>query len=171
MYFCVGHGTLVMENFCWAWNFWSWENIFVVVGHVICGHGKIFVVGHVICGHGKFFWTCNIWSNFVCRTSRAKGAFKCWKAYGKYCLWILRTSLMKPASNFFPSFTELGMSWVQGSPVTPCFVKTVLGYHVHIPFSGHWWSDANTLRLLHHHLLEIGQWKNQDQWFTCFKRD
>ena len=89
MYFCVGHGTLVMENFCWAWNFWSWENIFVVVGHVICGHGKIFVVGHVICGHGKFFWTCNIWSNFVCRTSRAKGAFKCWKAYGKYCLWIL----------------------------------------------------------------------------------
>ena len=66
------------------------------------------------------------WPTLFCRTSRIEVASKCWKAYRRYCLKILRTSLMKRLPEFFPCFIELGYSWVQGSLVTPCFVRAVL---------------------------------------------
>ena len=50
-FFGIDHGTLIMEGFCWAWDF---------------GYGNIFV-GYVLLDHGKFlwlwFWTC---INFFC---------------------------------------------------------------------------------------------------------
>ena len=52
----------------------------------------VFLVGHEI-----FLVVLMLGQTLFCRTLRAGVAFKCWNAYGKYCLWILRTSSMKQA--------------------------------------------------------------------------
>ena len=62
-YFFIGHGSLIMENFCWALDFWSWKNFcwtwnFLVMENLcwVCDvrSWKIFV-GDVMLDHGNFF--------------------------------------------------------------------------------------------------------------------
>ena len=78
---------LVTENFCWVWDFWSWKKNF---GHVIL-EWKILV-------DMWFLIMLMMGQILFCKTSKAEVVFKCWKAYRKYCLRILGTSLMTRAS-------------------------------------------------------------------------
>ena len=159
-------------------------NMGFFVGHVVMGHGIFFVFFVFLVGHEIiiiFFLNMGLLSpwNFLtswwwakslfCRTSRVEVALKCWKVYGENCLLTLGTLSM--SRNFFWGFIESGNSWVQGSPVAPCFVRMILGYHIHFPFFRHWRSNFDTLWLLCHHQLEIGWWKNQGQWFPYSKGD
>ena len=132
VFFGIDHGTLIMEGFCWAWDF-GYGNIFV--GYVLLDHGKFLWLWFWTCinffcdfGHegiflivilvwiweklcmvmGNFFWLCiymkkkifgcdfghgkffvvivMLVQTLFCRTSRVEATFKCWKAYGRYCL-------------------------------------------------------------------------------------
>ena len=97
MKFLFGYGFVFL---CWTWNFghgkFCWACNF--------GHGNFWTCDF---GHGNFFLDMWWWvtlmldQTFFCRTIRAEVAFKCWKAYGKYCLQILRTSSMKLAFKLF----------------------------------------------------------------------
>ena len=85
--FLLGMRFLVTENFCWVWDFWSWKKNF---GHVIL-EWKILV-------DMWFLIMLMMGQILFCKTSKAEVVFKCWKAYRKYCLRILGTSLMTRAS-------------------------------------------------------------------------
>ena len=159
-------------------------NMGFFVGHVVMGHGIFFVFFVFLVGHEIIiifflnmglllawnFLTSWWWAkSLFCRTSRVEVALKCWKVYGENCLLTLGTLSM--SRNFFRGFIESGNSWVQGSPVAPCFFRMIWGYHIYFPFFGHWQSNFDTLWLFCHHQLEIGWWKNQGQWFPYSKGD
>ena len=63
MYFCVGHGTLVMENFLLGMRFLVMENFLLGMRFLVMGK---FFVRHEMMGQTLF-----------CRILRAEVAFKC----------------------------------------------------------------------------------------------
>jgi len=111
--------TLVMGNFCgcnfghgeifWLW-FWTCKkkNLVVILDMektflVVILDMKNFFGVVVILVMGKIFLVVVVMliQTLFCRTSRADIAFKCWKAYGRYCLQIQRTLSMRPTFRLF----------------------------------------------------------------------
>ena len=107
--FWVGHGQILVGH--WkkkkklTWNFLlvmrSVGTKFWDVVKFLLGMGFFFffffwsILEWVFCEH------LDDWPTSFCRTSRVEIASKCWKAYERYCLRRLRTSLMKQASRLF----------------------------------------------------------------------
>ena len=171
-----------LEKFFWDMRFF--------VGKIFFRHGKKKFVRHgilvgywkKILGHGKLFWTwdfgwkycghLNDWLNSILQNLKSQGSLQCWKAYGRYCLQILRTSLMKRASKIFfqtllnhdtQEYKDL-LSLLALSKcfwdITCTFYFPGIGEVMLIPY------DFSTITS-----LRLGGEKNQSQWFPYFKRD
>ena len=92
-----GHRKFLLDMEFWSWKIFAWHEIF---GWTNFWTWKIFV-GHEILDMENFVGHVDDWPTLFCRTSRVEVASRCWKTYGKYCLWILGTSFVKLASRLF----------------------------------------------------------------------
>ena len=111
--FVVGHGNIFLLGMDFGWNkSLDMGKFLLSMGSSLffCVFIFIFLVVGIL--EWVFYGHLDDWPTLFCITLRVKVATRCWKAYVRFCLRILRASLMKQASRLFskPYWIRIVMS-------------------------------------------------------------